>query len=87
MESCNLFSALRAAFPADLGQTAIEAAGPDGAPTERAEKILAHTPLGRFGEADELIGALLFLASPAASSFVNGVVLPVDGGFAAYAGV
>ena len=62
-------------------------AGPDGAPTERAEKILAHTPLGRFGEADELIGALLFLASPAASSFVNGVVLPVDGGFAAYAGV
>jgi NAD(P)-dependent dehydrogenase (short-subunit alcohol dehydrogenase family) len=60
---------------------------PSGAPTERSAKILAHTPMRRYGEAEELIGALLFLASPAASSFVNGVVLPVDGGFAAYAGV
>ncbi|SKA12680.1 SDR family oxidoreductase [Consotaella salsifontis] len=58
-----------------------------GQPTERAKKIVAHTPMGRFGEADELIGALLFLASEPASSFVNGVVLPVDGGFAAYSGV
>lgn len=61
--------------------------GTDGEFTDRAKKIVAHTPMGRFGEADELIGALLFLASEPASSFVNGVVLPVDGGFAAYSGV
>lgn len=61
--------------------------GADEAPTERAAKIIAHTPMRRFGDADELIGALLFLASEPASSFVNGVVLPVDGGFSAYSGV
>ncbi|PIP00182.1 SDR family oxidoreductase [Pleomorphomonas carboxyditropha] len=61
--------------------------GADGELTERARKIVAHTPMGRFGEADELIGALLFLASEKASGFVNGVVLPVDGGFSAYSGV
>ncbi len=55
--------------------------------TARAQKIVDHTPMGRFGEAKELIGALLFLASPEASGFVNGIVLPVDGGFAAYSGV
>lgn len=59
----------------------------DGTPTERAGKILRNTPMGRFGEADELIGALLFLASEEDASFVNGVVLPVDGGFSAYSGV
>ncbi|MEF2072610.1 SDR family oxidoreductase [Consotaella aegiceratis] len=58
-----------------------------GEPNDRAQKIVAHTPMRRFGEADELIGALLFLASEPASSFVNGVVLPVDGGFSAYSGV
>lgn len=58
-----------------------------GAPNERARKIISHTPMGRFGESDELIGALLFLASEPASGFVNGVVLPVDGGFSAYSGV
>ncbi|GGP21707.1 SDR family oxidoreductase [Silvimonas iriomotensis] len=58
-----------------------------GDPTARAGKILAHTPMGRFGEATELAGTTLWLASPAASGFVNGVVIPVDGGFAAYAGV
>ncbi|UEX90221.1 SDR family oxidoreductase [Staphylococcus ratti] len=55
--------------------------------TERSQKILAATPMGRFGEPYELIGALLFLAYAPASSFVNGIVLPIDGGFNAYSGV
>ena len=59
----------------------------DGNWTARAEKIINHTPMGRFGEADELIGTLLWLANEKASGFVNGVVIPVDGGFAAYSGV
>ena len=59
----------------------------DGTPTPRTDKILAATPMGRFGKADELIGTLLFLLSKDASSFVNGVVIPVDGGFSAYSGV
>lgn len=58
-----------------------------GAFTDRARKIIDHTPMRRFGAADELTGALLFLASNAASGFVNGAVLPIDGGFAAYSGV
>ncbi|HGI2228311.1 TPA: SDR family oxidoreductase [Streptococcus agalactiae] len=58
-----------------------------GQPTARAEKILNNTPMGRFGEASELIGGLFFLADEKSSSFVNGVVLPIDGGFAAYSGV
>jgi NAD(P)-dependent dehydrogenase (short-subunit alcohol dehydrogenase family) len=49
--------------------------------TERGRKIIAHTPFGRFGEVGELAGALLFLASEAASGFVTGVTLPVDGGY------
>ncbi|OPZ25176.1 MAG: putative oxidoreductase UxuB [Lentisphaerae bacterium ADurb.BinA184] len=60
---------------------------PDGGYSERARKIVAHTPLGRFGEADELIGTLLWLVSPAAAGFVTGAVIPVDGGFSAYSGV
>ena len=59
----------------------------DGTPTARTGKILAATPMGRFGEADELLGALNFLTDPAKSAFVTGVVLPVDGGFSAYSGV
>ncbi len=59
----------------------------DGTPTPRTDKILSATPMGRFGKAEELIGALLFLLSKDASSFVNGVVIPVDGGFSAYSGV
>ena len=59
----------------------------DGTPTPRTDKILAATPMGRFGKAEELIGTLLFLLSKDASSFVNGVVIPVDGGFSAYSGV
>jgi NAD(P)-dependent dehydrogenase (short-subunit alcohol dehydrogenase family) len=60
---------------------------PDGSFTERSEKILSQTPMGRFGEAEELMGSLMYLADSSASSFVNGVVIPVDGGFAAYSGV
>ncbi len=60
---------------------------PDGSLTPRSHKILNSTPMGRFGEPEELIGALLFLASEEASSFVNGIVLPIDGGFSAYSGV
>lgn len=59
----------------------------DGSPTPRTGKILAGTPMGRFGEAEELIGTLLYLLSEEASGFVNGVVIPVDGGFSAYSGV
>lgn len=59
----------------------------DGTPTPRTEKILNSTPMGRFGEAEELLGALLFLLSPKAAGFVTGVVIPVDGGFSAYSGV
>lgn len=59
----------------------------EGNPTDRTRKILAATPMGRFGNPSELIGALLFLCDEKASSFVNGVILPVDGGFSAYSGV
>ncbi|PNZ66244.1 SDR family NAD(P)-dependent oxidoreductase [Staphylococcus croceilyticus] len=59
----------------------------DGSYSDRAEKIINSTPLGRFGEPEELVGALLFLVNQQASSFVNGVVLPIDGGFNAYSGV
>ncbi|MDY4976603.1 MAG: SDR family oxidoreductase [Clostridia bacterium] len=61
--------------------------GEDGKYTARSEKILSQTPMDRFGEPEELIGALLYLVDQKASGFVNGVVLPVDGGFAAYSGV
>lgn len=60
---------------------------PDGSPTPRTNKILAGTPMGRFGEVKELLGALLFLADDNASGFITGVVIPVDGGFNAYSGV
>lgn len=59
----------------------------DGSLTPRSEKILAATPMGRFGEADELLGTLLWLCDAKASGFVNGIVVPVDGGFSAYSGV
>ena len=59
----------------------------DGTPTARTGKILAATPMGRFGEANELDGGLLFLLNNDAASFITGVVLPIDGGFSAYSGV
>lgn len=58
----------------------------DGSFTERGEAIIRHTPMGRFGRVEELIGAALFLCSDA-STFVTGTVLPVDGGFSAFGGV
>ena len=60
---------------------------PDGTPTARTGKILAATPMGRFGQPEELLGALLFLADQKAAGFVTGIVIPVDGGFSAYSGV
>lgn len=59
----------------------------DGTYIDRARKIIAGTPMGRFGNPEELIGAALFLASDETASFVNGIVLPVDGGYSAYSGV
>ena len=59
----------------------------DGTPTPRTGKILAATPMGRFGEANELEGGLLFLLNEQAAGFITGVVLPIDGGFSAYSGV
>ena len=56
---------------------------PDGSLTTRSEKILAHTTMARFGTPEDLIGALLFLLDSRASGFINGVVLPIDGAFAA----
>ncbi len=60
---------------------------PDGTPTARTDKILRGTPMNRFGESEELLGGLLFFLNDAASSFITGVVLPIDGGFSAYSGV
>ncbi|TNH06262.1 SDR family oxidoreductase, partial [Testudinibacter sp. TR-2022] len=59
----------------------------DGTPTARANKILTNTPMGRFGQSQELLGGILFLIDENYSSFVNGVVLPIDGGFSSYSGV
>jgi NAD(P)-dependent dehydrogenase (short-subunit alcohol dehydrogenase family) len=58
----------------------------DGSLTPRGQQILAHTPMRRFGVPEDLLGALLWLVSPAAS-FVTGVVIPIDGGFSAFSGV
>ncbi len=58
-----------------------------GNPTARTKKILAATPMERFGEPKELLGAVRFLLDEEASSFITGVVLPIDGGFSSYSGV
>ena len=61
--------------------------GEDGTPTPRSAKILGGTPMGRFVDAEELLGATLFLCDERSASAITGVVLPVDCGFAAYSGV
>ncbi|MGA2242846.1 MAG: SDR family oxidoreductase [Verrucomicrobiota bacterium] len=60
---------------------------PDGSLTPRANTIIAHTPMSRFGTPDDLTGALLWLVSDEGAGFVTGIVLPIDGGFAAFSGV
>lgn len=60
---------------------------PDGTNTSRADKIIAGTPMGRFGEPEELIGTLLWITDNEKAGFVTGIVVPVDGGFNAYSGV
>jgi NAD(P)-dependent dehydrogenase (short-subunit alcohol dehydrogenase family) len=66
-------------FPAEQNRALLF--NPDGTPSPRAQSILGHTPMARFGESHELIGAAVFLASPRASGFVTGIDLRVDGGF------
>ncbi|MCL2488616.1 MAG: SDR family oxidoreductase, partial [Oscillospiraceae bacterium] len=60
---------------------------PDGSPTARTGKILAGTPMGRFGQPEELLGTIDWLLDDTAAGFVTGIVVPVDGGFSAYSGV
>ena len=59
----------------------------DGSLTARGNTILTHTPMGKFGSPEDLVGAMLFLLDDEAAGFINGVVLPIDGGFAAFSGV
>ena len=59
----------------------------DGTATKRTEKILRATPMGRFGEPEELLGAVNWLLDEKEASFVTGIVIPIDGGFSAYSGV
>jgi len=59
----------------------------DGSLTERSHRIISHTPMRRFGQPEDLLGTLLWLADDATSGFVTGITVPVDGGFMAYAGV
>ena len=59
----------------------------DGTPTARTGKILAATPMGKFGEIDDLVGATLFLLSNEAAGFITGITIPIDGGFSSYSGV
>jgi NAD(P)-dependent dehydrogenase (short-subunit alcohol dehydrogenase family) len=60
---------------------------PTGDLTPRGRTIIEHTPMGRFGSPKDLIGTVVWLLSPVAASFVNGIVVPVDGGFSAFSGV
>ena len=59
----------------------------DGTPTARTGKILAATPMGKFGEIEDLVGATLFLLSNEAAGFITGITIPIDGGFSSYSGV
>ena len=60
---------------------------PDGSPTPRTGKILAGTPMKRFGKPEELLGTIMWLSDNDAAGFVTGIVVPIDGGFSAYSGV
>jgi hypothetical protein len=60
---------------------------PDGGLTARGQNVMGHTPLKRFGEANELLGAVCWLLDDELAGFVTGVTLPVDGGFLASAGI
>lgn len=60
---------------------------PDGSLSARAEKIISHTPMRRFGKPEDLLGTMIWLVDETVSGFVTGVVIPVDGGFMAYSGV
>ena len=66
-------------FPAEQNRALLF--NPDGSPTARTQSIWNHTPMKRFGQAHELVGASVFLASEAASSFITGTDIRVDGGF------
>jgi NAD(P)-dependent dehydrogenase (short-subunit alcohol dehydrogenase family) len=57
-----------------------------GGYTPRGQSVIAHTPMGRFGEPEDLTGTVLWLLSPSAG-FIHGVVVPIDGGFSAFSGV
>jgi NAD(P)-dependent dehydrogenase (short-subunit alcohol dehydrogenase family) len=59
----------------------------DGSPTKRSEKIIAHTPMRRFGSPDDLLGTVIWLADSNMSGFITGAIIPVDGGFMSYSGV
>jgi NAD(P)-dependent dehydrogenase (short-subunit alcohol dehydrogenase family) len=58
----------------------------DGTPTARGQRMIDHTPMKRFGTPEDLLGATMWLLSPA-SAFVTGAVIPIDGGFSAFGGV
>jgi len=60
---------------------------PDGSMTVRGKTIIDHTPMGRYGTPEDLLGALLWLVDDAAAGFVTGAVIPIDGGFSAFSGV
>ena len=70
----------------EKGQNRRVLINPDGSLTDRSKKVLAKTPMNRFGDIKELNGAVQFLCSEAAS-FVTGAMLPIDGGFSAFSGV
>jgi len=59
----------------------------DGTHTSRSEKIIANTPMKRFGKPEDLLGTLIWLVDDTYSGFITGITVPVDGGFMAYSGV
>ena len=74
------------AAPGSLTEDATRVIDADGKMTPRGQAIMSHTPAGRLGAPEDLVGTLLWLVSPA-STFVTGIVVPVDGGFSSFSGV